>query len=52
VSESSLFGTLERGGFGTVASFGAYDPAIHAGATDRLVTVAQLSDVTEHSAPG
>jgi SAM-dependent methyltransferase len=36
----SLF---ERSGFGSVAYFGAYDPAVHAGATDRLIAVAQLS---------
>ncbi len=35
---------LERYGFGSVAYFGAYDPAIHAGATDRLVAVAQLME--------
>ncbi|HMF93461.1 MAG TPA: class I SAM-dependent methyltransferase [Vicinamibacterales bacterium] len=34
-----------RSGFGSVAYFGAYDPAVHAGATDRLVAVAQLSEV-------
>jgi hypothetical protein len=40
-------------GFDSVAHFGAYDPAVHAGATDRLVAVAQLSDVSfEHSAAG
>ena len=33
---------LERGGFGPVEYFGAYDPAVDAGATDRLVAVAQL----------
>jgi hypothetical protein len=33
-----------RNGFGAVAYFGAYDPAVHAGATDRLVAVAQSSD--------
>jgi hypothetical protein len=32
-------------GFGSVAYFGAYDPAVPAGATDRLVAVAQLSGV-------
>lgn len=31
------------GGFGSVAYFGAYDPGIHAGSTDRLIAVAQLS---------
>jgi SAM-dependent methyltransferase len=33
---------LARWGFGSVAYFGAYDPTISAGATDRLVAVAQL----------
>ena len=33
-----------RVGFGSVAYFGAYDPTARAGATDRLVAVAQLSD--------
>lgn len=45
-TRSALKSVLERGGFGTVEYFGAYDPAIHAGATDRLVAVAQLSDVS------
>jgi SAM-dependent methyltransferase len=43
-TRSELESVLERGGFGTVAYFGAYDPASHAGATDRLVAVAQLSE--------
>ena len=52
-TRTELKSVLERGGFGTVAYFGAYDPAIHAGATDRLVAVAQLSDVSsEDSAAG
>lgn len=33
---------LERAGFGDVAYFGAYDPEVNVGATDRLVAVAQL----------
>jgi len=33
-------------GFGSVAYFGAYDPGIHAGATDRLIAVAQSSGVS------
>lgn len=37
---------LERNGFGTAAYFGAYDPAIAVGQTDRVVAVAQLSNVT------
>ena len=40
-TRSELASVLERSGFGTVAYFGAYDPAIHAGTTDRLVAVAQ-----------
>jgi hypothetical protein len=39
-----LESVFERGGFGSVAYFGAYDPAVHAGVTDRVVAVAQLSD--------
>jgi SAM-dependent methyltransferase len=35
---------LTRHGFARLSFFGAYDPAIAAGATDRLVTVAQLGD--------
>ena len=35
---------LARAGFGSVAYFGAYDRTVCAGATDRLVAVAQLSD--------
>ena len=44
-TRTELESVFERGGFGSVACFGAYDPAVHAGATDRLVAVAQLSDV-------
>jgi SAM-dependent methyltransferase len=52
-TRSELESVLLGGGFGSVAYFGAYDPAIQAGATDRLVAVAQLSDVSfEHSAAG
>ena len=52
-TRTELESVFERGGFGSVAYFGAYDPAVHAGATDRLVAVAQLSDVSfEHSATG
>jgi len=43
-TRTELESVFERGGFGSVAYFGAYDPAVHAGATDRLVAVAQLSD--------
>jgi len=45
-TRSELASALERGGFGAVAYFGAYDPAIQAGATDRLVAVAQLSNAS------
>jgi len=41
---TELESAFERGGFGSVAYFGAYDPAVRAGTTDRLVAVAQLSD--------
>jgi SAM-dependent methyltransferase len=34
---------LAKGGFDSVAYFGAYDAAVEAGSTDRLVVVAQLS---------
>jgi hypothetical protein len=34
---------LRLNGFGSVAYFGAYDPALAPGVTDRLVAVAQLS---------
>jgi SAM-dependent methyltransferase len=44
-TKNELESVLERGGFGSVVYFGAYNPAVHAGATDRLVAVAQLSDV-------
>jgi hypothetical protein len=45
-TRSELESIVVRSGFGSVAYFGAYDPAVHAGATDRLVAVAQLSDVS------
>jgi SAM-dependent methyltransferase len=44
-TRGELDSVLERSGFGSVAYFGAYDPAVPADATDRLVAVAQLSDV-------
>src|SRR5262245_60543979 len=44
-TRSELESVFARVGFGSVAYFGAYDPAIRAGATDRLVAVAQLYDV-------
>ena len=43
-TRSELESALARGGFGSVAYFGAYDAAIHAGATDRLVAVARLPE--------
>jgi SAM-dependent methyltransferase len=43
-TRSELESALVRNGFSSVEYFGAYDPAVHAGATDRLVAVAQLSD--------
>ena len=45
-TRSELDSVLECAGFGSVAYFGAYDPAVSSGATDRLVAVAQLSDVS------
>jgi hypothetical protein len=52
-TSSELESVFGRGGFGSVAYFGAYDPAVHAEATDRLVAVAQLFDVSfEDSATG
>jgi hypothetical protein len=41
-SRNELESTLVRAGFDRVAYFGAYDPAVAAGATDRLVAVGQL----------
>ena len=43
-TRAELEAAFKRCGFGSVANFGAYDPGIRAGATDRLVAVAQLSD--------
>jgi SAM-dependent methyltransferase len=43
-TKSELESIFARVGFGSVAYFGAYDPEVPAGATDRLVAVAQLSD--------
>jgi SAM-dependent methyltransferase len=40
-TRDELHSTLERAGFDGVSCFGAYDPAIVAGATDRLVAIAQ-----------
>jgi SAM-dependent methyltransferase len=44
-TRTELESVFERAGFEAVTYFGAYDPAIRAGATDRLVAVAQVSDV-------
>ena len=41
-TRTELASVFERSGFGSVSYFGAYDAAVHAGATDRLVAVAQL----------
>jgi SAM-dependent methyltransferase len=41
-TRSELESVFARSGFTSVAYFGAYDPAVPAGATDRLVAVAQL----------
>jgi len=41
-TRTELASVLERNGFGSVAYFGAYDSAVHAGATDRLIAVAEL----------
>jgi SAM-dependent methyltransferase len=44
-----LHGILTRHGFARLAFFGAYDPAIGSGSTDRLVAVAQLADSSQSS---
>ena len=41
-TRTELESVLERSGFASVAYFGAYDPAVQAGATDRLIAVAKL----------
>lgn len=43
---AELESLLEPNGFGLVSMFGAYDPAIGPGETDRLVVVAQLASKT------
>ena len=43
-TRSELHSNLTRCGFGKIAYFGAYDAAVEAGRTDRLVAVAQLSE--------
>jgi SAM-dependent methyltransferase len=39
-TKSELESVFVRNGFSSVAYFGAYDPGVHAGATDRLIAVA------------
>ena len=39
--KEELNALLSRHGFGKVSGFGAYDPGVAIGATDRLVMVAQ-----------
>ena len=51
-TRTELESVLKRSGFGAVAYFGAYDSAVHAGATDRLIAVAQLSLVQDPSHGG
>jgi SAM-dependent methyltransferase len=41
-TRTELQSALARNGFGSVAYFGAYDSAVHAGATDRLIAIAKL----------
>lgn len=41
-TRSELASRLARSGFAMTAYFGAYDPAVAAGRTDRLVAVTQL----------
>jgi SAM-dependent methyltransferase len=43
-TRGELESVFVRSGFGSAAFFGAYDPTVHAGATDRPVAVAQLLD--------
>ena len=45
-TRDELDACLRRAGFGAVAYFGAYDSSVAAGATDRLVAVAQPSQVS------
>ena len=49
-TRTELESVFAHGGFGSVGYFGAYDPTVHAGATDRLVAVAQLSQPNGPSA--
>jgi hypothetical protein len=52
-TRGELGSLLEHGGFGSIQCFGAYDPGIHAEATDRLIAVAQLTGAAvKHSADG
>jgi SAM-dependent methyltransferase len=47
-----LGATLAKHGFENVMYSGAYDPGIEAGATDRLVTVAQFTNAIGRVSPG
>jgi len=42
---------LARHGFGRVSLFGAYDPGVELGATDRMVAIAQLTGRRNRAAP-
>jgi hypothetical protein len=42
-THGELRSTLSQYGLTDVSYFGAYDPAVEAGVTDRIVAVAQLS---------
>jgi len=44
-TREELHSSLRLSGFGAITCFGAYDSAVGAGATDRLVAVSQLSRV-------
>jgi SAM-dependent methyltransferase len=45
-TRTELESALEHSGFRLAGYFGAYDPAVNAGATDRLIAVAQLADAS------
>jgi SAM-dependent methyltransferase len=52
-TRSELESALQNSGFRAVAYFGGYDPDVLAGATDRLIAVAQLPEaLSEHLAAG
>jgi SAM-dependent methyltransferase len=50
-TRSELESALVRSGFRAIAYFGAYDPVIQAGATDRLVAVAQVARGSDRGSP-